>query len=44
MRTGKIGGYRDHLSNDDIAYIDEMVDAVNHPFLRYVETAHLGKL
>jgi hypothetical protein len=34
VRRGKIGGYVDYLSSDDIAYVDRTVDEVGCPFLR----------
>ena len=34
VRRGKIGGYVDYLSSEDIAYVDETVQAIGCPFLR----------
>jgi len=32
VREGKIGGFREHLSADDIAYIDEMEQKIGNPY------------
>jgi hypothetical protein len=35
VRSGKVGGYRDHLSTEDIAYIDARIAALGNPFAPY---------
>jgi hypothetical protein len=32
VRKGKIGGYVDYLSPDDIAYVDRVIDEAGNPF------------
>ena len=32
VRSGKIGGYEDYLSAEDIAYVDEIIEKFNCPF------------
>ncbi len=33
VRSGKIGGYEDYLSEEDIAYVDEIIENFNCPFV-----------
>jgi len=37
VRKGKVGGYRDHLSPDDIAYVDELVAERLDSFFKYCD-------
>ena len=32
VREGKVGGFREHLTEDDIAFIDMMIQKIGYPF------------
>jgi alcohol sulfotransferase len=44
IRNGKIGGFREHLSDEDIFFIDEMERKMGNPFRSAVKTERQLKL
>jgi hypothetical protein len=42
VRRGKVGGYRDYLSDDDVAWLDARIDAALDPYYGYGSGATHG--
>jgi hypothetical protein len=38
MREGKVGGFRDHLSDQDVAYIEGCIERIGDPFAGYYKS------
>jgi hypothetical protein len=32
VRKGRVGGYVEHMSSDDVRYVDEMIERIGYPF------------
>jgi hypothetical protein len=39
IREGKVGGFRNHLSDQDIAYIERCIERIGDPFANYYKSA-----